>query len=502
MKRLILSLLLILGAIPSFAVSVPIEHRVLGEVDSHVYYTEGVDHILPQYVSTVHNNGILQLNPGWQFVQDWVDPTSPSGTTFNLNSIVTTTAGSVWIVYWGGGNSGSGAAITMTVSGGGGTWTTCTGCANYLSANGLNQRVAYNLSGTAGTSSLSITFSATPNIGSIEFAELLPPAGYTASFDGSGANQNLTCTTPSCPGAALSQVTASDAILQFPVFGGGAVGNFPWSGGTGYNYTTDIAGNAMCLNCTAATAPTAAVDGTGSAALVTAIAFKSTAGSFTTASPVFSFVNINTSYGSGQVPNYNCNPTCAYTLGSTTSGNLLFMQTAALISGYYISSVSGGGTWVVPSGCQIHDPTTYVSSMSCAYVLSATGGTTSITITMNGSNSGVGIIVYEIHRSTGTWSLDAINASQNTASFYPPGQALSLSGNLDVLFQAFLDQGAVSACTYYPFFWTPGGGGQYGNEFLWQNATSFALLNARQDITPTCYNPQNNTSIVHGVAFK
>jgi hypothetical protein len=295
--------------------------------------------------------------------------------------------------------------------------------------------------------------------------------------------------------------------MQFAGLGGQTVGYFPWVGGTGYPYTTDMAGSGVCLNCTVGTAPNITVDSSGPGALVVAIAFKSTANSFRASPPVFSIAHINTSFNSGTpfgVPAYNCNPSCAYTINSAASGNLLFMQTAALVSGYYISSISGGGTWVIPSSCQIHDPTTYVSSMACAYNLSATGGTTSLTITMTGINSGVGIIVYEVARTTGTWSLDASAASTNTASFYPPGQALTLTGNLDVLFQAFLDEGAVSACTYYPLFWTSdaAGAGQYGNEFLWQNATSFALLNSYSDVTPTCYNPQDNTSIVQGVAFK
>src|SRR5574343_953860 len=79
-------------------------------------------------------------------------------------------------------------------------------------------------------------------------------------------------------------------------------------------------------------------------------------------------------------------PTCVFTVTSTGSGNLLVI-TATQFSGgaNYISSISGGGTWVVPTGANYQMANACCGAVSSGYVLSSTSGTTSITVTWNGT---------------------------------------------------------------------------------------------------------------------
>ena len=114
------------------------------------------------------------------------------------------------------------------------------------------------------------------------------------------------------------------------------------------------------------------------------VALTSTAGTFTPPTPKFQLVS-TTDSTEGAVGTFNCTPTCpAMTLTNTTgTGHLLYLQSANLTASSYISSVSGGGTWVVPSQCQIN--LSGQGPLSCAYVLTSSS-TSSITVTMGSSS--------------------------------------------------------------------------------------------------------------------
>lgn len=71
---------------------------------------------------------------------------------------------------------------------------------------------------------------------------------------------------------------------------------------------------------------------------------------------------------------------CVVTIPSTHAGNLL-VGYAITATNHTIASVSGGGTWVLcGSSCQS-------GAIDGAYVLSATGGVTSVTMTINSDPS-------------------------------------------------------------------------------------------------------------------
>jgi hypothetical protein len=212
----------------------------------------------------------LALSSGWTFIQDTISDctggsttcTTPACTT-TYNCIIPTTAGSVWVMVLA--NTTTNLTISG-VSGGGGTWTACasSGCHQYLSGLG-NIDVYYNLTGSSGSNSFTVTASTTiPSGGDswIDFIELLPPSGYTASLDSVGTS--TTCggsaggTGTTCTGAALT-VTGTDALLQIDAE---MENDYP----TAFNafsgsFLADYQANGICLNCTGGTAPAVTMAG-------------------------------------------------------------------------------------------------------------------------------------------------------------------------------------------------------------------------------------------------
>lgn len=95
--------------------------------------------------------------------------------------------------------------------------------------------------------------------------------------------------------------------------------------------------------------------------------------------------------------------TCAVTVASTGSGNVILVWLAGSADPALsvISSVSGGGTYSVPAGCAITDAGNNFSA-SCAYTLSSTSGTTSITVTRNNSTTEVWRVYVEEYSFTGS----------------------------------------------------------------------------------------------------
>lgn len=481
MKRILVLLFTFLSCATAFA-----ERPKLDLGIPSVNYQEA----LLQYISNPHTHaGTLNLNPGWSYVQTMTEGNECASTACNLQQFTPTVAGSVWIVAVINGSNISPTSVT----GGGGAWVLCSACHGYT-AGLLASDIFYNLTGTTGTTSFTVNYASAPTTFSLSsFMEILPPAGYTASYDTGGYNGSSTCTS-ACTGPTLT-LAGNDAIVMPTDF----LGNWSaWnmiSGGTGYPWQTTWLGDGLCLNCTVGTAPSFVAIGTPEAGNTSGeIAFKSTAGTFTTPTPVFNFANI-TAPG-GTAAEYNCSPTCSITVPSTTAGNLLYVEASTEVSGDYISSISVGGTWVIPTtGCQQQITTPATLNISCAYSLSATGGTTSISITMAGSSSAVGIAIAEVHRTSGTWVLDTDAASTTAAGFTQNMQALTLSGTNDVIFQAVGDTGGIEACQFYPYF--------LFNQPLSTNTSIFAILNsAGPSSTPICYNPQNTQIVVHGVAFK
>jgi hypothetical protein len=422
----------------------------------------------------------------WTYVQDSLITGCVANSTScdfgAARNISPTVAGTVWVVAIHASNN----VTIQSVSGGGGTWTLCpaSSCHIFSSTPLRNMDMAFNLTGNAGTTSITVSLSGSSgSIFGANFFELLPPAGSTASFDAAGTNVSSTCTT-ACPGVALP-ITATDAIIQ-SVHAASPSGWNAWSA----PYTTLWNGEGLYLNATSGAAPTVATTGTG--AVANAIAFKSTAGSFSPKSQSMSVVNFV------HQATVNCSPSCSLTIPATGSGHLLYLQSGTLY-GNHISAVSGGGTWVAPSGagsCQIAIPSSS-STLGCAYALSSTPGASSINVTMSGSTPNASFAFWEVASSSGPFSFDTQASAVNTPSFSPAGVPLKLTGTNDAIFQAIFIPGGTSGVSFYPIAYTAGSDG-----FFDTNAAQATLLNASSGVVPIWVNEQNNVTVVSGVAFK
>lgn len=420
----------------------------------------------------------------WTYVQDSLITYCVAGAsscTFTSGNILPTTAGTVWVVAV---NTTNNVTIS-SVTGGGGTWQLCpaSSCHIFSSTPVGNMDFAYNLTGNTGTSSITVNLSG--NSGAIfggNFFELLPPAGSTASFDAAGTNSSASC--QPCTGVGLT-LSATDAVIQ-NIFGNSPFSWNAWSS----PYLTLPVGEGLNLNATSGAAPTVTVKTPANGAVFNAIAFKSTAGSFTPPTLPMSVVNFTSTGLTG----VSCNPSCSVTVPSIGSGHLLYLQ-AGTLSGVHIASVSGGGAWVTTCP-QASIPSTS-DTLSCAYVLSSTSGATSINVTMSGSAS-IGLSFWEIASTSGPFTLDVQGSATNSASYSPGGVPLTLTGTNDAIFQAIFVPGGTSGVTFYPYPRIPG----QGPQFMEANAAQATLLNAKSGVVPFWANEQGNVTAVTGIAFR
>lgn len=435
---------------------------------------------------------------GWTWVQDsaliFCAGTNKTGCNVTAGLITPTVAGSVWVLQIQTPNN-----VTITsVTGGGGTWVHCPNCHVDNPAQ-YNTDAWYNLSGNAGTST-GISFTLSGSSGAFlgaNFIEVLPPPGSTASYDDSVSGTVPACTTCTAPN--MNNITGTDVIIRND--GGGQP--LQWNSWSA-PYMTDANGFAIGLNVTTNTGPTVTYTKSINPEYM-AIAFKSSLGTFTPPSHQYSVVNFTTT---GQ----NCS-TCVLTIPSTGAGHLLFIEAGDEFN-THITSVTGGGTWVVPVGsnsCQIgHTITVSGGSISaaasCAYALSSTPGVTSITVQMSGS-AFTDFAIWEISTTGGgTFSFDTQGSHVDTTNgFNIPGQALTLTGTNDVIFQLLWENGGSGGPNYYaqptiPFNSTTNVGPF--NYFVFNEAASVVLLDSGPTpLTPTWLNPQPNTVFASGVAF-
>lgn len=387
--------------------------------------------------------------------------------------------------------------VTITsVSGGGGTWQLCPASSCHLFNSGFtdNQDLAYNLSGTGGASTITVTISGAPGFWGGNFMEFLPPAGATPSFDVSGTRTSSTCNP--CTGVGLT-LSATDLVVQV-LSGNGAKGATAWNAFSA-PYMTDYASDGINLNATSGAPPTVTVPTPGGD--FSAIAFKTSLGSYTPPSLPMSVVSYT------QVLGANCTPSCSFTIPTTGSGRLLYVESSNL-SSVFISSVSGAGTsWVVPTAANTCRISVSGGSLSCAYELSSSAGATSLTVSMTGTASTY-FAVWEIASTTGPFTFDAEGSAQRGGSpnVTVQGIGLTLSGTNDVIFQSAFIPGGTNAVSLYPH---PLNANGQGTEFFSNasnggaNAANAALLNTTNGTAPLWINGGNNSvTAATGVAFR
>lgn len=426
----------------------------------------------------------------WTYIQDSTITYCSSGTSCGgfAGTMIPTSSGTVWVFY-----IDTVSATSASVSGGGVTWTQCTACG--LTVTNHHAFVFYAIGGPAGQTNFSISAPGNSGSLSVQFAEVAPPSGSTASFDiGNATSVNCSGT---CTGASLS-LTATDFVFEF--LDGTAPGS--WNGWPS-PWLTLASGDGALQNATGTVmAPSVTVrPGFSGVAVFSAIAFKSTAGGLTppAAGPI-SIVNFTDPDPTHGLNGLNCAPSCSLTVPATGSGHLLYLE-AANTSGAFLGSVSGGGTWVVPTSCQVKGGQAAGNSLSCAYVLSSTSGATSISITMGGT-ANTQFAFYEAATSSGQFAFDVGGTATNAASFNPSGVSLSIAPSaMDIIFQSIFVSGGTSSISYFPF--VRGCSSGCGPQFWNGQAASDAILNVSGSApVPQWANQQNNSTIVSGIAFK
>lgn len=127
--------------------------------------------------------------------------------------------------------------------------------------------------------------------------------------------------------------------------------------------------------------------------------------------------------------------TDSFTLPATTgSGHILYVGDGAGGSGGHLSSITGGGTWVIPAGCAV-DESIAGFGTSCGYVLSSSSGATTITLNWSGSSM-QHIWWYYEYSCSATAGFDTSGSFDQTSSTNPvTGIALTLGGIKDLIFQ-------------------------------------------------------------------
>jgi hypothetical protein len=280
-----------------------------------------------------------------------------------------------------------------------------------------NQDLAYAVNGASGATYVTVNFSGTPSssVGPyVDFLEGLPPtcggSPCTNAFDGYVWNgeSNDSCGS-GCTGSALT-VTATDMIFGL-MDSSNTVGNFVAP------YSIDPPGNMFGINST--TGPAYQIT-TGGWYALSEMSFKLTYGTFTVPSAPFTYANGPTPPSNTWLPTAvttsTCNPSCTLTLPATTPSGDLLMLIAAPQPGNtgVISSVSSGGTWVVPTGANTCQNTSVIG-MSCAYTLSSSSGATTLSVTMS-ANASYQFSYTDIHRTSGSFSLSGQNSVSNSSS--------------------------------------------------------------------------------------
>jgi hypothetical protein len=444
--------------------------------------------------------------PGWQFRQDVYDGSNGTtngscgaGTkcTIVLNGITTSSSKSAWVVAIATTNNVTISRVCTndtTCASGNDNWTLCatSGCHQNNASLGLpNEDMAYNVNGTVSSSSFTVILSGSSGSTILMWIfEVIPPSGFTPSFDGAAVATHASCST--CTMAAPS-VSGTDAVFHFPNPTLTQATVNPASS----PYFQDFNGTVFGMNITSSTAPT--FTQTSGAFMDSAIAFKTTS-AFTSDSgnSLFSIFSATSQTFAGI--SCNASPGCTVTIPSTGTGDLIYIQ-GVNINGDNISSVTGAGSWTVPSGantCQVALTADASDVLSCAYNLSSSSGTTTLTIKTSGTAS-FSFNIFEVSRSSGSFTLDVQSATQNATSLSPPGSAVTLTGANDVIFQSLLCPGGCNEISYYPYSSTNTNGGN-GPNFS-GNSASVARLNTNDGTAPI-WGYTGGTTVATAVAFK
>lgn len=131
--------------------------------------------------------------------------------------------------------------------------------------------------------------------------------------------------------------------------------------------------------------------------------------------------------------------TCNVAVSSTGTGNVIVIGMGIVDATEQIVSVSGGGTYTHPATACHGSDATGPKGLDCAYTLSSTSGTTTITVTRTDATSHVWVCAAtEYSFTSGPVSVDTGTPQvrdQSTSVTTPAGVTLILAGTNDAIYQ-------------------------------------------------------------------
>jgi len=187
----------------------------------------------------------------------------------------------------------------------------------------------------------------------------------------------------------------------------------------------------------------------------------------------------------------NCSalPCAAITIPSTVSGDLLYIQMFAGGRAIQAGSTSVG-TIVAPANCTS-------SPLSCGYILSETGGQTSIQINLDNVISSAEFVIRSYHPSATTAVAETVPAANSTTCSTCSAPTATLTGTSDIVISAF-DGGWYVCSVGSPFgnLFTDAGFGLSDN-FNTSSGTGGVFVQGS-----SCPTPNSDVGTSTTVAFK
>lgn len=187
--------------------------------------------------------------------------------------------------------------------------------------------------------------------------------------------------------------------------------------------------------------------------------------------------------------NFSCGSSPCTITYTSTPGNLLIVLFGDFGTSDYITALSGGATWTIPSGCQA--TASGGSSISCAYNISNTGAT-SFSMTY-GSGGGNGTIYEFSYTSSGSVVAETPGSASNAAASIQTMISPSITGTNDVIFQGIQVNSSFTVNSFTGSYTVDQGGGTYG---------AVHLLNSTSTTAPSATLSGSSTAAVCELAFK
>ncbi len=175
---------------------------------------------------------------------------------------------------------------------------------------------------------------------------------------------------------------------------------------------------------------------------------------------------------------------------TVASGHLLEIWLKTNTNGAYISSVTGGGSWTVPAGCEVSNVSSH--GLSCAYILVTTGAT-SFSLSYSGGSTGFGNL-QDFSVSPGPPVLDDTQTVVRTAASTQTMITPVLTGSSDIVFQGMAVSSSANVSTF---------SGAYTVSF--QNGNNFGaiyLANTTNTTAPVGNMSTSTACAIGELAFK